>query len=37
MTRVEWGETFLDVALDILDDDDRVVDDNADGQHHSEQ
>ena len=26
-----------DVALDVLDHDDRVVDDDADGQHHAEQ
>ena len=34
LRRIDWLEAFLHVLLDILDDDDGIIDDQADGQHH---
>jgi hypothetical protein len=35
--RLARGKPFLDVAFDVLDDHDRVIDDDADRQHEAEQ
>jgi hypothetical protein len=37
MRRLLWQHPRFDVALDILDHDDRIVDDNADRQHEAKQ
>ena len=37
LRRRERRQPGLELALDVLDDDDRVVDDEADRQHHAEQ
>src|SRR6516162_4932583 len=37
MGRFKWGQSGAHIALDVFDDDDRVVDDDTDRQHEAEQ